>query len=186
MKNTYLTSYFPLLSLLLLSLSFAVSFEFKLIDVLKDIGIYNGMLEFFSDSGIKLSLLTLLTILFFMVLSALKIIADTINELSLLFFSKETEGQSLTKIRSGSGIYFFASGVSLLVSFYSLIGVLVIFLIATFGYFIFIVYKISAELTVVGMAGLVFFQVIVWSTLLIGVAYLVVKVYNSVLASLPI
>jgi hypothetical protein len=186
MKNTYLTSYFPLLSLLIFSLSFAISCEFKLITLLKDIGIYNGMLEFYSDSGIKLSLLVLLTIAFFMVFSALKIIADTINELSLLFFSKETEGQSLTKIRSGSWIYFFASAVALLISFYSMLGVLLILVLATICYFIFFAYKVSGDFSITGMIGLIFFQVTVWSILLIGVTYLAVKVYNSLLASLPI
>ncbi|HYK72711.1 MAG TPA: DUF5366 family protein [Pseudoneobacillus sp.] len=186
MKNTYLTSYFPLLSILLFSISFAISLEFKIIYLLKNIGIYEGMLEFFSDGGIKLSLLTLLTILFFMVYSALKMIADTINELSLLFFSRETEGQSLTKIRSGSAIYFFAGALALLVSFYSILAVFLVFLIATISYFIYFVHKVSGELTVTGIVGLIFFQVIVWSTLLVGVGYIATKVYNSIMASLPV
>lgn len=186
MKNTYLTSYFPLLSILLFSMSFAISLEFKIIHLLKNIGIYEGMLEFFSDSGIKLSLLALLTILFFMVYSALKMIADTINQLSLLFFSRETEGQSLTKIRSGSGIYFFAGAISLLISFYSILIVFILFLIATISYFINFVYKVSGELTVGGIVGVIFFQVIVWSTLVVGVGYVTLKVYNSILASLPV
>ncbi|WP_442595870.1 DUF5366 family protein [Neobacillus sp. D3-1R] len=186
-KNTYLTSYFPLISLLLFSLSFSISFEFKMmIPFIKNIGIYAGMLEFFTDGGIKLALLALLTIAFFMVYSALKIIADTINELSLLFFSKETEGQSLTKIRSGSGIYFFAGAFALLISFYSILAVLVVFLIATISYFIYFVHKVSGELTISGIIGVIFFQVIVWATLLVGVGYIAIKVYNSILASLPI
>lgn len=185
MKNTYLTSYFPLLSILLFSLSLSIRVEMTLIEMLKGAGIYEGMKEFFSDGGIKLALLLLLVILFFMVFAALKLIADTINELSLLFFSKESEGESLKQIRSGSIIYFIGGALSLL-SLYSFLGIGAIFLLTTVIYFIYFVFKISSSMTIVGIVGVIFFQVVVWSTLLTGVTYIAVKVYNSLMASLPI
>ncbi|MFS0595620.1 DUF5366 family protein [Peribacillus frigoritolerans] len=58
-----------------------------------NLGIYQGMLEFFSEAGIKLALLIVLLLLFFMVFAALKLISDTILELSLFFFSKESPEQ---------------------------------------------------------------------------------------------
>jgi hypothetical protein len=185
MKNTYLTSYFPLLSILLFSLSISIRVEMTLIDILKNAGIYKGMKEFFSDGGIKLSLLVLLLVVFFMVFAALKLIADTINELSLLFFSKDSEGDSLKHIRTGSIIYFLGGAVSL-VSLYSFIGIGAIFAVTTVVYFIYFVYKISTAMSFVGIIGVIFFQVVIWSSLLTGVLFIAVKVYNSIMASLPV
>ncbi|WP_268563838.1 DUF5366 family protein [Peribacillus frigoritolerans] len=70
-----------------------------------NLGIYQGMLEFFSEAGIKLALLIVLLLLFFMVFAALKLISDTILALSLLFLSKDSEGKALNSVRKGSVIY---------------------------------------------------------------------------------
>jgi hypothetical protein len=156
-----------------------------LIDFLRKTGIYKGMREFFSDGGIKLALLALLCVLLFMVFAALKLIADTINQLALLFFSKDSEGDSLKQIRTGSTIYFIGGVLSLL-GMYSFIGIGIVFLSTTLIYFIYFVYKISPALTTLGTIGMVFFQVVVWSSLLTGIFYLSIKVYNSIMASLPI
>ncbi|MGG0716069.1 DUF5366 family protein [Robertmurraya massiliosenegalensis] len=185
MKNTYFTSYFPLLAILLFSLSLAIRVEMTVIDLLKKAGIYEGMKEFFSDGGIQLALLVLLLVLFFMVFAALKLIANTINELSLLFFSKESEGDSLKQIRAGSTIYFIGGALSLL-SLYSLLGIGAILVGATIAYFIYFVYKISSSMSFLGTVGVIFFQVVVWSSILSGVIYIALKVYNSIMASLPI
>lgn len=185
MKNTYLTSYFPLLSIILFSLSLSIRVEMSLLELLKGAGIYDGMREFFSETGIKLALLLLLLILFFMVFAALKLIANTINELSLLFFSKDSEGESLKQIRSGSIIYFIGGALSLL-SLMSFLGIGAIFIGTTVIYFIYFVFKISSSMSIVGVIGVIFFQVIIWITLLTGVLYIAIKVYNSMIASLPI
>lgn len=185
MKNTYFTSYFPLLSIILFSLSLSIKVEKLLLTFLQDTGIYGGMLEFFSESGIKLSLLVLLLTIFFMVFAALKLLANTINELSLLFFSKDSEGENLKLIRNGAIIYFIASALSL-VSLNSFIGIGIIFATATMIYFMYFVFKVSSSLSIVGLIGLIFFQVLVWSSLISGVVFLAVKVYNSFMASLPL
>ncbi|WNS74776.1 DUF5366 family protein [Bacillus sp. DTU_2020_1000418_1_SI_GHA_SEK_038] len=185
MRNTYFMSYFPLLSIILFSLSLSIRVEKVLIEFLKKSGIYTGMLEFFSDGGIKLSLIILLLLLFFMVFSALKLIADTINELSLLFFSKDSEGDSLKQIRSGAVIFFVGSFLSL-ISMNSFIGIGVIFAATTALYFLYFVYKVSSSLSYLDLVGLIFFQVLFWSSFISGVIYLIVKVYNSLIASLPI
>lgn len=185
MKNPYLTSYFPLLAIIMFSLSLALRTEIELTGILKNAGIYQGMLEFFSETGIKLSFLALLLVVYFMVFAALKLIAQTINEVALLFFSKDLEGESLALIRQGVTIYF-AGGILSLFSIYSFIGIGAIFAATTLIYFVFFVYKISPNLTMTGMIGIVFFEVIIWSTLVLGIFYLAVKVYNSLIASLPI
>lgn len=86
-------------SILLFSLSFAIYGEMQMLKLFGNLGIYQGMLEFFSEAGIKLALLIVLLLLFFMVFAALKLISDTILELSLLFFSKDSEGKALNNVR---------------------------------------------------------------------------------------
>ncbi|MGG0409656.1 DUF5366 family protein [Peribacillus simplex] len=78
-----------------------------------NLGIYQGMLEFFSETGIKLALLVVLLLLFCMVFAALKLISDTILELFLLFFSKDPEGKALNSVSKGSVIYVIGSACSL-------------------------------------------------------------------------
>lgn len=185
MKNTYLTSHFPLISIILFSISFSLYTEDVIIQKLYNLGVYNGMTEFFSEKGIKLTLLFLLVLFFFMVFAALKLIADTTIELSLLFFSKDKEGTELTKIRSGSWLYLVGSVLSL-VFFQAIVVVVFIFTIVNFGYFIFFVYKVSSSLTPIGLIGIIFFHIFFWFASILSVSYAMIKLYNSFIASLPV
>ena len=166
-------------------MSFSLYTEGVIIRMLHNLGVYSGMTEFFSESGIKLAILFLLLLFFFMVFAALKLIADTTIELSLLFFSKDEEGKELTKIRSGSWLYLIASVVSLI--FYTKIAaVIVILIVISFAYFIFFVYKVSSSLSSAGLVGIIFFHMFFWFAFILTVAYVIVKLYNSFMASLPI
>ena len=185
MKNTYLTSHFPLFSIILFSLSFAMFTEGFVSRELSTIGIYEGMMEFFSASGIKLTILFLLFLFFFMVFSALKLIADTVVQLSLLFFSKDEEGKDLTNIRKGSSVYLVGSVLSLFV-IQSIYYLLFIFLLTTLVYFIFFVYTVMESLSFVGFIGLIFFQILFWVTFTLIVVYAFLILYNSFVASLPL
>ncbi|TWI56140.1 DUF5366 family protein [Halalkalibacter nanhaiisediminis] len=185
MSNRYITSHFPLISIVLFSLSFAIFTQIYILEQLVELGLYNGMREFFSENGIKLTMLFLLMFFFFMIFSALKLIADTTIELSMLFFSKDEEGNELNKVHAGSWIYLIASIVALLLSQYVLF-IVAIFLLASLVYFIFLVYKISNVLSAGGLIGLIFFHMIFWSALVLAVIYALVKLYNSFMASLPL
>ena len=185
MKNTYLTSHFPLISILLFSTAFSLNAVTVIIDKLQDIGVYQGMAEFFSDSGIKLTLLFLLMLFFFMVFAALKLIADTTIELSLLFFSKDQEGTELTKIRSGSWLFLIGSILALLL-FQIITFIIVIFVLVSFSYFVYFVYKVSNSLSTIGLVGIVFFHIFFWFSFVLAVTYAIIKLYNSFIASLPV
>lgn len=185
MKNAYLTSHFPLISIFLFSTALSLYTEGIILLKLKDLGVYQGMIEVFSESGIKLTLLFLLMLFFFMVFAALKLIADTMIELSLLFFSKDVEGVELTKIRSGSWLYLIGSIFSLLL-FQQIMIVLLILVFVTFGYFIFFVHKVSSSLTTLGLLGMIFFHVFFWFAFGLSVFYATIKLYNSFVASLPV
>lgn len=185
MKNTYFTSYFPLITILFFSTSLSIATVMIVIDYLQVLGIYDGMLEFFSNNGIKLALFILFALIYFMVFSALKLIANTVTELSLLFFSKDVAGESLTLIRGGSAFYLIAGAISLAFVQFPL-GIIGIFLIATLCYFVFVVYKISSSLTSISLIGLVLFHVLFWFIFILGTLYLCFRLYNSVMASLPV
>ncbi|WP_062051847.1 DUF5366 family protein [Bacillus sp. JCM 19034] len=185
MTNRYITSHFPLISIVLFSLSLAIYVQGLILDALVDMGIFSGMLEFISENGIKLTLLFLLLLCFFMIFSALKLIADTTIELSMLFFSKDEEGTELSKARAGSWIFLVASIASLLVANYILIIVALI-LLANFVYFVYLIYKVSDALSFSGLVGFIFFQVFFWGAFVISIGYALIRLYNSFMASLPI
>ncbi|MFN7249523.1 MAG: DUF5366 family protein [Anaerobacillus sp.] len=185
MKNTYLTSHFPLISILLFSTALSLHVEAIIIQKLVNLGVYSGMTDVFSESGIKLTLLFLLLLFFFMVFAALKLIADTMIELSLLFFSKDQEGKELTKFRSGSWLYLLGSIISLLL-FNQAFFILLILAIATFGYFIFFVYKVSSSLSPIGLIGMIFFHIFFWFAFGLSVFFAMIKLYNSFITSLPV
>lgn len=185
MKNTYFIGYFPFIAIVLFSLSFAIYCEVQVLNLFVSLGLYQGMLEFFSKAGIKIALLVVLVLLFFMLFAALKLISDTIIEVSLLLFSKDSEGTGLKSIRTGAVLYVIGASISLF-SVQSLIGLLAIFIFTNLIAFIYFVYKIMTTLSISGLVGLIFFHIFIWSTLLIIVGYSMLKLYNSMMDNLPI
>ena len=185
MRNTYFTSYFPLISIILFSISSAFFFENQSLIILRKIGLYDGLLEFFSGTEIKLTILFFIFLLFFMMLSAIKLISDTILQFGLLLFSKETTGESLKSARLTSIIYCIGGMLSVFFSF-SIYAVGLVFFITTMIAFTYIVYKVSFNLSAGGLVGFVFFQTLSMGAILAAISYTVIKLYNSLLASLPI
>ncbi|MDG5788787.1 DUF5366 family protein [Evansella sp. AB-P1] len=185
MKNTYLTSHFPLFSIVLFSLSLSIYSEGWITAYLSEIGLYSGMIEFFSERGIQLTLLFLAWLFFFMLFSALKLIADTVNELSLLFFSKDEEGSDLKGLRGGSWIFLISSALSVGFAF-NIFFLMALFSIACISYFVFFVYKVSHSLSFFSLLGIVFFHTFFWFSFIIAVTFALLKLYNSIIASLPI
>lgn len=185
MKNTYFIGYFPFIATVLFSLSFAIYCEGQVLDLFVRLGLYQGMLEFFSETGIKIALLVVIVLLFFMLFAALKLISDTVIEVSLLFFSKDSEGKGLISIRIVSVIYVLGASLSLF-SIQSLIGLLAIFSLTNIIAFIYFVYKITTTLSTSGLVGLIFFHIFIWFTLILIVGYSILKLYNSMIDSLPI
>ncbi|MCC9088714.1 YufK family protein [Bacillus sp. A015] len=184
MKNTYLTGYFPLISILLFSSAFSIFTVGIITDFLTQAGILKGMLEFFSEQGIRLALFAACALIYFMILSALKLIADTVLELALLFFAKDPEGENLKKIRIASVVYLFASLLAFLLT-QQLILLVGLFVLASLVYFIWVIVRIYQSLSMLNLIGFMMFILLFWATFLIGILYLFIKLYNSVMASLP-
>lgn len=184
MKNPYVFGFLPLITILLFSLSFAIFTMNRAIDLFKVIGVYSGMREFLSDLELKLFLLIIFALIYFMLFSALKLIAETIHELGMLFFSRDLEGKTISQARGGYVIFFMGAVISA-VGFQSLQVLLLVFLATAFIYFVYVVFKLSGSMSLLGTVGLIMFEIIVWSLFLTLVIYVAIKLYNGIMASLP-
>lgn len=185
MKNTYLTGYMPLLAILLFSLSLAMYGQALVVDVLQKANLYSGMLDFFTKTEMNLVVIGGLMLVFTMIFATLKLLANTANELALLFFSKDTEGELIKKTRFGA-VIFFIGGLVSLISFSSAIGILIIFLVTAMAYIVYFVYKLSTHITTPQMIGVIVFEALFWIFFGLLLALIVMKLYNGILASLPL
>nr|WP_106780606.1 DUF5366 family protein [Lysinibacillus timonensis] len=184
MKNPYLYGYLPLFTIVLFSLTFGIFTVDKSIQLLTSIGVYAGMREFLTEFELRIFLLIIFTLCFFMLFSALKLIGETIHEVGMLFFSKDSEGQTISVARGGYVILFFGSIVSVM-GVQSFTILIVIFLLTIFAYFIYTIYKMSQFMSMVGMIALIAFEILFWSLFTTLILYTVLKLYNGILASLP-
>lgn len=185
MGNPYLFGYLPFITVLLYSSVFGVYSVGISIELFHTIGLYEGMREFLSDIQLRLFLLVVYALFFFMFFSALKLIGETIHNSAMLFFSKDLEGKSYVEARAGSVIYFVGSIITA-AGIHSIKIMGILFLTTTVIYFIYTVFKLSKFMSPLNMIGLISFEVLTWGVLLSGVVYIVLKLYNGVLASLPI
>lgn len=184
MKNPYIFGYLPFVTIVLFSLTFGVYAVSESIELFKEIGLYNGMREFLTDIQLRVFLLIIYSLVFFMIFAALKLIAETIHETAMLLFSKDLEGQSYHQARSATVIYFF--GALLTVGGINSITIMgVIFLATTFIYFVYVVTKLSKYMSITSMLGLIVFEIITWSVLISSIIFILLKLYNGIMASLP-
>ncbi|KUF30152.1 MULTISPECIES: DUF5366 family protein [Lysinibacillus] len=184
MRNPYIYGYLPLITILLFSLTFGMYAVGESLQIFQAIGVYSGMREFLSDFELRVFLLIVFAIVFFMLFSALKLVGETIHELGMLFFSKDHDGATVSQARGGYIILFIGAMCSAFaIQFiYVLIG---IFIITVFTYFIYLIYKMSHFMSMGGTIGLLIFELFMWTILLTLIIYVVLKLYNGILASLP-
>lgn len=184
MKNPYIYSFLPLMTVILFSMTFGICAVTESLVFFKAIGVYSGMREFLSDIELRFLLLIVFSLMFFMVFSALKLIGETIHEVGLLFFLKDQTGEMVANERGGYVIFFFGAILSVLgVQFFLILGF--IFALTAITYFVYMVYKTSHHMSIVSMIGLIIFEIIIWALFGTLILYAVLKLYNGVLASLP-
>ncbi len=184
MKNPYLYGYLPLFSVILFSLTFGIYLVGESLEFLTGIGVYAGMREFLTDFELRLLLLIVFSLCFFMLFSALKLIGETIHEVGMLFFSKHNDGEMISAARGGYLIFFLGSLLSVF-GVQSLLILLSIFALTVFSYFIYNIFKMSQFLSFGGTMGLIFFEILFWAIFIAFICYVVLKLYNGILASLP-
>ncbi|AYC29947.1 DUF5366 family protein [Paenisporosarcina cavernae] len=184
MKNPYIFGYLPLITIVLFSLTFGVYAVGEAMTLFQGIGVYAGMREFLTHLQLQLFLLIVFALFFFMVFSALKLIAETIHELAMLFFSKDIKGETIHQARGGYVIFFFGSLLSV-IGIQSIQLLALVFLGTAFIYFVYVVYKLSHTLTFGGTLGLILFEILTWSIFVSMILYVFFKLYNGIIASLP-
>lgn len=184
MKNPYLYGYLPLFSVILFSLTLGIYLVGESLDILTAIGVYTGMREFLTDLELRLLLLSVFALCFFMLFSALKLIGETIHEVGMLLFSKNNNGETISIARGGYLIFFFGALLSVF-GVQSFTIILCVFIVTILSYFIYNIYKMSQFLTLSGTVGLIFFEILIWAILIAFICYVVLKLYNGILASLP-
>lgn len=184
MKNPYLYGYLPLFSILLFSLTFGIFAVGESLNLLSSIGIYAGMREFLTDFELRVLLLIVFALCFFMLFSALKLIGETIHELGMLFFSKDKAGETMSVARGGYVIFFFGALISAF-GMQSIIILSSIFVLTVLTYFVYNIYKLSQYLSLPGTIGLIIFELLFWAIFLTLIIMVVLKLYNGILASLP-
>lgn len=185
MKNPYVYGYIPFVSILVFSMTFGVYSVGETVVLFKEVGLYQGTQEFLTDFQLRIFLLLIYAALFFMVFAALKLIAVTIHETALLFFLKEGAEASYSASKSGTVIYFIGSLLSA-AGIQSWKALLAIFVLTTFIYFIYVVFRLSSFMPMTHTIGLIFFEIIVWCVLLAVLAYVMIRLYTGLLASIPL
>ncbi|GAF22323.1 MULTISPECIES: DUF5366 family protein [Shouchella] len=183
--NRYLTGHLPLISIFFFSLSFALYGQRFALDWLERNGILTGMADILSINEVRIGLIIVLLLVFFMIFAALKLIADTVTSLALLFFSKQEDDDLWTKTQGGQWIYF-AGSIAALVLNPFVIVLLLLFVASSFAYILFIVYRIAESLTIPGLIGFIFLQLFFWSTFLFTIIFVLFRLYNTFIASLPL
>ncbi len=184
MKNPYLYGYLPLITIILFSLTFGLFAVAESMSLFESIGVYAGMREFLSDLQLRIFLLVIFSLCFFMLFSALKLIGETIHELGMLFFSKDQKGELMHSARGGYVIFFFGACLSI-IGIQSFIVLVAIFALTTAVYFVYSIYKVSSAISFGGLVGLICFEILFWSAFIVSITYIVLKLYNGILASLP-
>lgn len=185
MKNKYIMSYVPLLSIVLFSMALGIYLSFFFIDLFQSLGIYEGLRLFFSARELTITLFLLLSFFFFMLFAALKLIGDTLMGISLFLFSKDQLEDETEKVHKGTVIFLAGGFVSLIVSQSLLWIVLAIFITACI-YFIYVVYEMHGLFKPLSLVGFIFFHILTWAIFVSGIIYLSLTFYNSMLKSLPV
>jgi hypothetical protein len=83
-------------------------------------------------------------------------------------------------------VFYLGSGLLSLACIQRPLFILIVFIVATLAYFIFIVYKIQETLSAYSLVGFILFELVFWFAFIMGIFYIIIKLYNSIMASLPL
>jgi hypothetical protein len=183
---SHYSGYFPFFSIVLFSISFGLFGENALLHWFENIGLYGGMLEFLSEQELRILLFVFCSITCFMLLAALKLVAETFHEFAVLLFVRTEEDAIKVRVnRSGLTILLIGGFVSVLFT-KSIFAIGLIFITTKVVYFFYYLYQMSSVLTPLSLIGFITFQITSWSSSIVFISYAFLKLYNSILASLPI
>ncbi|WP_368666308.1 DUF5366 family protein [Ammoniphilus sp. CFH 90114] len=151
---------------------------------LSNFGIYKSFMDVFSESHIKLALWFALFLLYFMLFSAVRLIADMMLEVSLYFFSKGDKHPTVP--RHSGGIFYLIHSIISIFFVHSIWVLLFLYVLANFIAFAFLLQQLRRKLTPFRKIGLIFMNVFFWVTFFSTVFYVGLKLYNGLLKSIGI
>lgn len=85
----------------------------------------------------------------------------------------------------GSMIYL-GGGILSFVLLQNVIWIVIWFAVVTLAYFVFTVYRIYSTLSLMSLVGFILLELLFWFTFVIGILFIFIKLYNSIMASLPV
>jgi len=136
------------------------------------------------EKEIRILLFLGILLVLFAIFSALKVLGQTIWEMGLLFFSKDEEGKDLLASKKISFLFIIGGLISIPLNSSILISISV--LGASFiAYLIYFLIKQSKSFSVVGMFGFVLFQLIIWGSIVSGIAYIYFTLVSTYLKNMP-
>ena len=91
-RNIYLLGYIPFISVLLFAMAFSLYFYHFVKEKIIYLGLYEGLSAYISATHLNVALFVCILIVVMMVLALLKLFAEFLLRLSLLFFSKDSTG----------------------------------------------------------------------------------------------
>ena len=165
-------------------ISFTLFFFQLAINFISTKGILEPLTGVMPEKDIRILLFIGILFVLFSIFSALKVLGQTIWELGLLFFSKDEAGADLIVSKKIS--YLFILGGLISVPLNSSILLSISVLGATFiAYMIYFLIKQAKSFSVVGMFGFVLFQLIIWGSIVSGIAYIYFKLVSTYLKNMP-
>ena len=160
-RNVYLLGYIPFISVLLFAMAFSLYFYHFVKEKIIYLGLYEGLSAYISATHLNVALFVCILIVVMMVLALLKLFAEFLLRLSLLFFSKDSTGLFFIHSQTGAIFYLFGGVFSIFLSAW-LAPILVLFVLSTLCFFVYILYKLGDSVSISGIIGIIFFQVFVW------------------------
>lgn len=184
MKNPYLFGFLPLITILLFSMTFGLFAVNESLVLFKSIGVYAAMSEFLSDVELRIFLFICFAVLFFMVFSAVKLVGESVHTIGMLFFAKINEDNPPQESKVLYSILLIGACLSV-IGINSFIVLIAIAIGTLLVYFIATMVRLTEYLGFGSVIGLLIFEFAIWTVLLVTLAYVLVKLYNSLLSSLP-
>ncbi|MEW9671770.1 DUF5366 family protein [Ammoniphilus sp. 3BR4] len=151
---------------------------------LSSLGIYQSFMEVFSKNHFKLILWFALFLLYFMLFSSVKLIADMMLEISVYFFSKDDTHPSV--LQHSGGLFYLIHSLAAVFFVKSFWILVFLYILANLVVFAFLLHKLKEQFTPFRKVGIIFMNVFFWVSFLSVIYYVGLKLYNGLMKSIGI
>jgi hypothetical protein len=147
-------------------------------------GILEPLKGVMPENDIRILLFLCILFVIFSVLSALKVLGQTVWEMGLLFFSKDEEGKDLIISKKISYLFMVGGLLSILLNSSIMLSISVV-CASVIGYLIYFLFRQSKSFSAIGMLGFVIFQVVVWGSIVSGIAFIYFTLLSTYVKNMP-